>query len=450
MNKRFNRSVVVDDSKCIGCTDCLKKCPVESIRIKDSKASINERECIDCGSCMRVCKQKAMIAKTTPSKNLLKHKYTVAVPTPSIYAQFNYAVQPELVLTGLKRLGFDYVFEVAEAANLISTAISEYLMEPCVEKPIISTTCPSIIRLIQSRFPSLLSHLLPLKSPREIAVRLFKREVVPKLGISLDDVGVFYISSCPSCITSVLSPWGQRDSEFDGAFSIAEIYHDLIAAMKEGGPDPDIKSADFGGIQWAIVGGEMQSLGLNKGLEVDGLLHVHDVLDMMEKGTLPDIKYVELRACVAGCVGGPLNVVKPHLARAQLLEIIGLPRFYANDNKKAIKYYKEGFLHRMEPIPPKSRKPLDRNPVKAMLKMKERDEIVNRLPGLDCGSCGSPSCICLAEDVVIGNSQATDCIFILREKVQQMAEDLLHWAGKVPVSMYSKRIRRSLKSRFKS
>ena len=49
------------------------------------------------------------------------------------------------------------------------------------------------------------------------------------------------------------------------------------------------------------------------------------------------------------------------------------------------------------------------------------DEIFHSLPGLDCGSCGAPSCHALAEDVVLGRASLEDCIFKVRERMQYMA-----------------------------
>ena len=60
----------------------------------------------------------------------------------------------------------------------------------------------------------------------------------------------------------------------------------------------------------------------------------------------------------------------------------------------------------------------------AMRMMEEIDTMTERLPGLDCGSCGAPSCRALAEDVVKKLARPTDCIFILREQVQHVATTL--------------------------
>ncbi len=54
-----SHSVTLDWEKCIGCTDCIKRCPTEAIRVHNSKAEITDARCIDCGMCIRVCKSHA-------------------------------------------------------------------------------------------------------------------------------------------------------------------------------------------------------------------------------------------------------------------------------------------------------------------------------------------------------------------------------------------------------
>ncbi len=59
-------SVRLNEAKCVGCTNCIKKCPTEAIRVRDGKARIAEERCIDCGECIRVCPHHARARKWTP------------------------------------------------------------------------------------------------------------------------------------------------------------------------------------------------------------------------------------------------------------------------------------------------------------------------------------------------------------------------------------------------
>ena len=51
--KRYFHSVTLDSEKCKGCTNCIKHCPTEAIRVRDGKARIIKERCIDCGECIR-------------------------------------------------------------------------------------------------------------------------------------------------------------------------------------------------------------------------------------------------------------------------------------------------------------------------------------------------------------------------------------------------------------
>ena len=61
----------------------------------------------------------------------------------------------------------------------------------------------------------------------------------------------------------------------------------------------------------------------------------------------------------------------------------------------------------------------------------ELEKIYERLPKLDCGSCGSPSCHDLAEDIVRGFADETDCVFVLKERISALANEMVELDKKV-------------------
>ena len=120
MTKDYKHSVSLDVSKCKGCTTCLKRCPTEAIRIRDGHAVINPSRCIDCGECIKVCPYKAKKATHDGLECIERFRYKVALPAPSLYGQFNNMDDIGRIIGGLIDLGFDDVFEVACAAELVS------------------------------------------------------------------------------------------------------------------------------------------------------------------------------------------------------------------------------------------------------------------------------------------------------------------------------------------
>ena len=78
---------------------------------------------------------------------------------------------------------------------------------------------------------------------------------------------------------------------------------------------------------------------------------------------------------------------------------------------------------------------LDQDVSRAISKAEMIEKVVNELPGLDCGSCGSPHCRALAEDIVQGLAVDTDCVFKLREEIEILAEQLFDMAKKRPPAL---------------
>lgn len=149
----YKHSVYLVRDKCTGCTTCLKHCPTEAIRIRDGHAVIDANRCVDCGQCVRVCPHKAKKTVLDTYEDLKKYKFNIALPAPSLYAQFDNLDDVDYVLQGLLDIGFDHVFEVSRAAELVSAYTRTYLKADGAPKPAISSACPAIVRLIELRFP---------------------------------------------------------------------------------------------------------------------------------------------------------------------------------------------------------------------------------------------------------------------------------------------------------
>lgn len=90
------------------------------------------------------------------------------------------------------------------------------------------------------------------------------------------------------------------------------------------------------------------------------------------------------------------------------------------------------FSKEIEPMPVFS---LDASYEKVVSMTAQMDELADNLPGLDCGSCGSPSCRSLAEDIVRGHERETDCVYRLRDRIQDLTEKMLKLEGIMPPGM---------------
>ncbi|MBN2796427.1 MAG: 4Fe-4S dicluster domain-containing protein [Clostridia bacterium] len=409
--EKYWHSVILDNDYCNGCTNCLSRCPTQAIRVIDGKAKIMKERCIDCGECLKICHFHAKGTLSDGLEAIHQFKYKVAIPGISIYGQFPAEYDIEDVFQGIYKLGFDLVYDTAYAADVLTKFQNQLLKEPFIEKPIISTYCPAITRLIQIRYPSLIDNITRLESPMEVAARLVKKQLMEEKGLSFDEIGVFYISQCPATITSIKQPLGLEKSFIDGGISLESIYSKLLKIIVKGERlYPTVQKASGNGVGWGMVGGQSFGLDTEKYLAVDGIEEVIRVLDKMELGKLPEIDFFEGYACVTGCSGGVLNVENPFMAKARIrIKSAELPKYNPNLIDETIKREDLEWDVEMEP---RSILKLDSDFKVALSKMSKLEELAQKLPGIDCGACGAPTCRALAEDIVMNRAAITDCLVL--------------------------------------
>lgn len=431
--KNYFHSVRLDEEKCRGCTNCIKRCPTEAIRVRKSKARIINERCIDCGECLRVCPYHAKKAITDPFEIIKQYKYKVAIPAPSLYGQFKPEFSRNQILASLKKIGFDKVFEVSRAAEIVSDATRRAILQGIKNKPLISSACPAVVRLIQVRFPSLIDNIQRINSPMEVAARIVRKELISEKGLSSDDIGVFFITPCPAKVTSIKGNYIGEDFSVNGAIAIKDIYIKILETIDKSGDGEELEMSGFKGVRWANTGGEGLALGTDQFLAVDGIHNVINIFEEVENGKLKDIDFIEALACTGGCIGGPLTVenvfvaknnLKKHIDNAKRKEFEPVDSLIYND----ILGWTRNIVHR--PV-----MKLDDNISVAMKKLEALEEINRDLPGLDCGACGAPSCRALAEDIVRGKADETDCIFKLRERVRNLAVQMAELEAKMPPVM---------------
>ncbi|MGE5494341.1 MAG: [Fe-Fe] hydrogenase large subunit C-terminal domain-containing protein [Burkholderiales bacterium] len=421
----YFHSVRLDRDKCKGCTNCIKHCPTEAIRVRNGKAQIIAERCIDCGVCIRVCPYHAKVAYTDPFSDIGRFQYKIALPAPSLYGQFKNLESIGRVITGLKHIGFDDVYEVARGADIVSCAIREKAGGK-KNLPVISSACPAIVRLIQVRFPNLIDNILDVQAPMEIAALAAKREYAKEHNADIKDIGAFFITPCPAKMTSIKNPYGVEKSNVDGAISITEIYGLLAGKLKIS--DGEVfggSEASSYGVGWANSGGEIAASLIDNSLAVDGIDNVIKVLEEIENCKLGDLEFFEGLACPGGCVGGPLTFENPFVARTRIKKLSAKIKSADLPFEYARSYIDGGDVDFKLPVLPRPVMKIDKDMVKAMQKLEEIEEITKRLPGLDCGSCGSPSCRAMAEDIVMGDAKELDCIFKLRDRVTMLAEQMV-------------------------
>ena len=425
---KFYHSVRLDEELCMGCINCIQRCPTQAIRVRNGKAQINSKFCIDCGECIRVCPHHAKHATYDKLEVLKQYEYTVALPPPSLYSQFNNLDDVNIVLNALLMMGFDDVFEVSAAAELVSEATRQYLSENPDKLPAISTACPSVVRLIRVKFPNLIPNLLPLNPPVEVAAILAAQKAMEKTGLEREKIGIIFISPCPSKVTYVKSPLGTEHSEVDKVLAIKDLYPRLLSCMKAVGEDPpEIGTSGKIGVSWGRSGGEASGLFTEDYLAADGIENVIRVLEDMEDQKFTNLKFVELNACNGGCVGGVLTVENPYVAEVKLKRLrkyMPVARSHMQAGaEELVKWTKEV---QYEPV-----FNLGETMMESFARLNQVERLLKKLPGLDCGSCGAPTCKALAEDIVRGEAVESDCVYFLRDNVHKLSEEVSRLAADI-------------------
>lgn len=413
-------SVTLDISRCKGCTNCIKRCPTEAIRVRAGHAVITTEKCIDCGECIRVCPYQAKKAIFDKLEDFSNYKYKIALPAPALYGQFEDIDDIDYILTALLECGFDYVLEVSKAAEIITDYTRRYMKRSDIPMPVISSACPAIVRLITLRFPYLANNLMPILPPIEYAAKIARKEVLSKHPeLSDDDICVLFISPCPAKVSYVKNPLGIEKSAVTGALAINDIYFKIRSKFKDISNPSQNSETGIIGLNWAGTGGEATSLLSEKYLAADGIENCIQVLDQIENGTIHNLEFVELNACRGGCVGGILNIENPYIAKARLRSLRKYLPISRNHADSAENYIPDEIFQETNHLNSEDYHSLklseDRNI--AIMKMSEIEKIYNQLPHLDCGSCGAPNCHALAEDIVKGEASESDCLIKLRDKL---------------------------------
>lgn len=421
----YKHSVSLDATKCKGCTTCLRRCPTQAIRIRDGKACINPQLCIDCGECIRHCPYKAKKADFDEWDSLDHSKFLIALPAPSLFGQFANLDDADYLLQGLKNLGFDDVYEVAKAAEMV-TDYTRLYMQRMGEKhaPFISTACPVVVRLISLRFPTLRSKMVPISPPIELAGKLAKERALKEHPeLSREDVRTVFISPCPAKVSWVKNTPPDKECYVDYVVSMSDVYFRILSKMDRSSIPEITSEAGIIGMSWPSSGGEASALMNDHYLAADGIENIIRVLDDIEMGHFPDLRFVEMNACPGGCVGGVMAMENPYIARVRLRSLLR----YMPVSQNRIQ------LREDEPIPAEvltvtpgeysSAEILGADRMQSFRMMAEIERIRNLLPGMDCGSCGAPTCRAHAEDVVRGESKLDDCVIRMREHLRELERD---------------------------
>ncbi len=215
--------LVRDNNKCILCRRCVAVCNEQALNIIGANdrgidtnignpfnMKLDNTPCISCGQCTAVCPTGALTEKDDTDKAWAaladSSKHVVVQTAPSVRATLGECfgmpigtnVEGKMV-SALRRLGFDKVFDTDFAADVTIVEEANELVERINNKgtlPMITSCSPGWVRFAENYYPDLLSNLSTCKSPQQIAGAIIKTYYAEKAGIDPKDIVVVSIMPC--------------------------------------------------------------------------------------------------------------------------------------------------------------------------------------------------------------------------------------------------------------
>ena len=234
MAEDFHHALKFKYDLCIGCAHCTGICPTMAIHIEDGHPQLNPNRCVDCGRCYQACPVNAIYIEQDDFETVYNCKYPVLL-LPSIFtAQFEEKIKEKTILSALYHLGFKHVFEVEKSVDFIKEEMQKTVNENNGFKPIISTFCPAIVRLIQVKFPVLVQNLYLLKPPLDLTALYIRKLLTEEDNIPVEDIGIFYVTPCAAKIAAIKSPATEEESYVTGVINMNYLYNKVMRVIKQG------------------------------------------------------------------------------------------------------------------------------------------------------------------------------------------------------------------------
>ncbi len=324
----------IDQDKCIECGKCKEACPYNAIADvmrpcskacvpgaismdENKKASIDEDKCIQCGACVIQCPFGAIMDKSfiVDVINLLKESennediHVYAAIAPAISSQFTYA-KIEQVVSGIKKLGFHDVVEVALGADMVSLHEAMEYAETVEEKKVVTTSCcPAFVSYIKKYYPELTDKISNTVSPMIATARLIKHMDPHAI--------VVFIGPCIAKKAEAMEDELKGDIDYVITFEELAALLDAAEIDLENCNDVELNNASYYGRIFARSGGVTEAISHVidiKNIDVDfkpvrcnGLKECDKALKLTKFDRL-DGNFIEGMACKGGCISGPASL----------------------------------------------------------------------------------------------------------------------------------------------
>ncbi|GAB6099691.1 4Fe-4S dicluster domain-containing protein [Halanaerocella petrolearia] len=328
----------IDQDKCVECGLCKKSCSynailemtrpcesacgVDAIQANGQRhANIDHDHCVSCGSCIQGCPFGAITYKShiVQTIEMLKKEETIAVLAPSFVGQFGPQVSSAQVKTGLSKLGFDQVHEVALGADIVAIEETTELLNkvPKEQDYLTTSCCPSFFNLIRQEFSELEDKASSVVSPMIAIAKALKNQA--------PDAKIVFIGPCIAKKDEALAY-----DEVDGVLTFEEIGSILVGAeinLVNIEADDKFTEASDAGRTFGRAGGLVKAVtGSAKEIDptqefdtvnAEGLEECIKTLRLAQAGQYENY-FIEGMGCTGGCVGGPGTLMNSKITTKQV------------------------------------------------------------------------------------------------------------------------------------
>ena len=227
-NWDYSLPLIREESKCIKCMRCVQVCDkIQSINIWDvagtggrttvdvsHNRALDKTECTYCGQCITHCPVGALRERDDTTKVMMAVNnpdiVTVIQVAPAVRVAWGEALglapefaTAERMVSALKKIGFDYVFDTNFTADLTIMEEGSEFLERFTHKsdyqwPMFTSCCPGWVRFIKSQYPEYTANLSTAKSPQQMFGAVTKSFFAEKIGVDPSKVFVVSVMPCVS------------------------------------------------------------------------------------------------------------------------------------------------------------------------------------------------------------------------------------------------------------
>ena len=403
-----------DNSSCLDCYRCLRKCPLEAIEFSSGRARIITESCVVCGECIKECPQKTkrIISDMDFVVKALNEK------TPLVLSLGEVALlSVKMPIYELAKKAYNIGFDYIEESDILEEDVIHEIKEHVRCKPdlVLSSHCPVIVNLVEQHYPQWLDNLLPIASLASMHAKDLKTRYPNHL--------VVHASACPAEFYN-----RQNDKDIDYLITLSELERIIrfTPAYRDSEEATEPYYLEFqGGYGLSIVGNVSARL-IEDGVCArdaiewySGLDECINILKQKDENLCRNVEFLELMACSSGCVNS-IDVHNPDSVFGRCLNIkqYNADRVYLPSYKMSIPPTEVTFDNRLFV----KEKP-DAAAVRAEMDICFKDTTAKQL---NCGACGYDSCYAKSAAVVRGEAERDMCISYMKAKAESFANSVVN------------------------